>query len=291
MNPRPSTSDQTLFFGRLADVCLAHASLLAVRLAPRRVAPPNLDDLPGQTRLLNTLVSEQAALIHATAPFVCAYILDAPWFERLGPIAAALIQTIRRTVPAELPLIWDGQRGETGPAAAAYAQYCFDALGLDAVTLNPYAGPEVVTPYLVYPAHGHFVLCATEHAPGAGLQQLEISDWRMLDREPNQPLYVHVSRAVQHWSPWAGVMIAGGDAHIIGSVRAVAPERWLLLTQLDPQARSACLRSGLDVHGFGLVVDDGGSVAAASNRQSAADALRSEINEVRRWAGARNASV
>lgn len=290
MNPRPSTSDQALFFGRLANVCLAHASLLAIRLAPGRGAPPNLDDPPGQTRLLNTLASEQTALIHATAPFVCAYILDAPWFERLGPIAAPLIQTIRRTVPAELPLIWDGRRGETGLAAVAYAQYCFDALGLDAVTLNPYAGPEVVTPYLAYPAHGHFVLCVTEQAPGAGLQHLEISDWRQLDREPNQPLYVHVTRAAQHWSPWAGVVIAGGDAHITESVRAVAPERWLLLTQLDAQARIACLRAGLDLHGLGLVVDDGGVIAAASNRQAAADALRNEINEVRRWVSARNAS-
>lgn len=230
---------------------------------------------------MSALTSEQDALITASAPFVCAYLLDAPWFERLGPIAQALVQAIRRITPSSIPLIWDGRRGETGRPANAYAHHCFETLGVDAVTLNPYAGPDVLAPYVAYPAHGHFVLCATENASGVGLQHLEISDWQTLDREPNQPLYVHVARAALQWSPCAGLVVSANDPQVVATVRAAAPERWLLINPVGAHARATLIRAALHDNGARLLVDDGGEVACAANWQATASALCKEINEVR----------
>jgi orotidine 5'-phosphate decarboxylase subfamily 2 len=179
------------FSVRLAASVDRQQSLLAVRIAPPL-------QLPFRRALSRSQVNELAhwccRLIAATQPYVCAYLLESACFEALGETGEQLRRAIRSATPPTIPLIWDARRSDVGGAAALYAQACFEHWGMDAVTLTPLAGADSLRPYAAFPHRGVFVLCATANATANTVQALEISDWQTLDREPNQPLSVHLAR-------------------------------------------------------------------------------------------------
>ena len=69
----------------------------------------------------------------------------------------------------------DAKRGDIGTTAARQAVALFDALGADAVTVNPYLGGEAIAPLLERLDRFAYVLCRTSN-PGAGeLQALVVA--------------------------------------------------------------------------------------------------------------------
>ncbi len=185
------------------------------------------------------------------------------------------------SIPDEIPVLLDAKRGDIGSTAAAYAQACFDVLGVDGVTLSPYLGRDSVEPFARYAGKGLFVLCHTSN-PGAGeFQELEIADWRTLDREPNLPLYIHVARTAIQWSPDVGLVVGATFPAAIADVRAVAPEQWFLVPGVgiqggDLEGTIAAGKRSSD--GLGLIISASRQIALAADHRAAADTLRTAIN-------------
>ena len=57
----------------------------------------------------------------------------------------------------------------------------------------------------------------------AGIAVLEAADQMSLDREPNQPLYIHVARAAPAWSPDLGLFVVPTYPDAVAAVRRAAP--------------------------------------------------------------------
>jgi orotidine-5'-phosphate decarboxylase len=207
------------YLERLAARTAAVGTVLCVGLDPDPAAlpagfPPGL---AGVERL-GRIVAEVAA------PFAAAIKPNLAFFEAFGSAGIACLERIRAALPPDLPLIADAKRADIGTTAARQAAALFDALGADAVTVNPYLGAEAIAPLLDRLDRFAYVLCRTSN-PGAGeVQDLEVGADHALDA-PAEPLYARVARRAATWGPGGTVgLVVGATAPAeLARIRAVAP--------------------------------------------------------------------
>ncbi len=277
----------TGFFAKLAAASEQNDSLLCVGLDP---AP---DQIPARFRNAGAgdspaadaaaLLAWNRAVIEATADLVCAYKPNIAFYEALGaPGLQALAETLA-FIPPNIPVILDVKRGDIGSTASAYAKACFVEWGVDAVTLSPYLGRDSIEPFAKYADKGLFVLCHTSNPSAGEFQHLEVADWQQLDRESNQPLYVHVARAASSWSPNVGLVVGATYPEAVAAVRAAAPDAWFLVPGIGAQGGDldATLAAGLRADGSGLIINASRGVCAAADIRVAALELRTAINHAR----------
>lgn len=118
-----------------------------------------------------------AQVVEETAAFAAAYKPNAAYFEAMGLEGMHLLEYILERIPSDIPVIFDGKRGDIGETQKYYARACFEVLGADAVTLNPYMGRDCLEPMLEYADRGLYLLCVTSNA-GAEDLQLKRADGR-----------------------------------------------------------------------------------------------------------------
>ncbi len=233
--------------------------------------------------IIDAILAWNQAIIEETADLACVYKPNIAFYEALGAPGMALLRRTLALIPEEIPVILDAKRGDIGSTAAAYARACFEDLGVDAVTLSPYLGRDSVDPFAAYADKGLFVLCHTSNPSAGDFQTLEIADWRTLDREPNQPLYIRVARDAPAWSPNVGLVIGATYPEAMVDVRAAAPDAWFLVPGIGAQGGdlAATLAAGLRSDGKGLIINVSRGVALAENHGQAAREIRDEIERLR----------
>lgn len=269
------------FFAKLQAAAARNDSLLCIGL------DPNPAQIPARYRIADdvaaSIVAWNQAIIAQTSDLVCAYKPNIAFYEALG---AAGMDALRRTlaaIPADIPVVLDAKRGDIGSTAEAYARACFDDLQVDAVTLSPYLGRDSVEPFTRYADKAVFVLCHTSNPGADEFQALEIADWRSLDREPNQPLYIHVARTAVQWAPNLGLVVGATFPAAIAAVRAAAPDQWFLVPGIGAQGGdlAATLTAGLRADGAGVIINASRNIALAEDHRAAAQQMRAQINAER----------
>lgn len=270
------------FFTKLDAAVEQNQSLLCVGLDPTPA------QLPARHRqdngdLVAGLLAWNQAVIEATADLVCTYKPNIAFYEALGAPGMALLRQTLALIPKHIPVLLDVKRGDIGSTAAAYAQACFDDLGVDAVTLSPYLGRDSIDPFARYADKGLFILCHTSNPSAGNFQHLEITDWRTLDRESNQPLYIHVARTAITWSPNVGLVVGATYPEVFAGVRTAAPNQWLLVPGIGAQGGdlASTLTAGLRADGKGVLINASRGVCLADDYRTAAQQLRDEINQHR----------
>ena len=270
------------FFTKLEAAVQRNQSLLCVGLDP---AP---DQIPaayrqGDQNTAEAILAWNRAVIAQTADLVCAYKPNIAFYEALGAAGMEALRATLAAIPPEIPVILDAKRGDIGSTAAAYAAACFDELRVDAVTLSPYLGRDSIDAFARYASKGLFVLCHTSNPSAGEFQTLEIADWRSLDREPNQPLYVHVARTAVSWSPNVGLVVGATFPEAVARVRAAAPAAWFLAPGIGAQGGDleTTLAAGLRADGLGVIVNASRSIANTADPRRAALEMRDAINAAR----------
>ncbi len=152
----------TSYLDRLGARSAATGTVLCVGIDPDPTALPAgfPAGLAGVERFARLIV--EAALPHAAA-----IKPNLAFFEAYGSAGIAALERLRAMVPADVPFVADAKRGDIGSTAARQAVALFDALGADAVTVNPYLGEEAIAPLLERADRFAYVLCRTSN-PGAG---------------------------------------------------------------------------------------------------------------------------
>lgn len=270
------------FFDKLTQAITRNASLLCIGL------DPTPDQIPARYRRpdgdpIAAILAWNQAVIEQTADLVCAYKPNIAFYEALGLPGLGLLRQTLDLIPDYIPVILDVKRGDMGNTAAAYARACFEQWDVDAVTLNPYQGRDSIEPFAQYGDRGLFVLCHTSNPSAGEFQSLEISDWRTLDRAPNEPLYLNVARAATSWSPNVGLVVGATYPAAIAAVRAVAPQAWFLVPGVGAQGGDleATVAAGLRTDGLGVIVSASRGVCLAENPRAEAEQLRTAMNIVR----------
>jgi orotidine-5'-phosphate decarboxylase len=250
----------TPFADRLAAAVRAKGTALCVGLDPRRESlPQSLRQRHGADP---AAAYEEFCLrvLDLVAP-VCGVVKpQSAFFEACGPAGfAALQRVLRRARDLGLVTVLDAKRGDIATTAAAYAEAAFDALGADALTVNPYLGRDAIEPFLARArrdGRGLFVLVRTSNA-GAGLFQDLVCDGR--------PLYQHVAAAVADWNGGGlGACGLGDVGAVVGAthpaelklLREQLPDVWLLVPGYGAQGGTAAeVRAALRPDGLGAVVN------------------------------------
>jgi len=270
------------FFEKLEAAISRNHSLLCVGLDP---TPAQIPDRyrAGATTTTEAILAWNRAIIEQTGDLVCCYKPNIAFYEALGADGMGLLRQTLALIPAEIPVLLDAKRGDIGITAEAYANAAFDDLQVDAVTLSPYLGKDSVAPFLDHAGKGLFVLCHTSNPSAGDFQQLEVSDWRTLDREPNQPLYLHVARTATRWGDQVGLVVGATYPDAIAAVRAAAPKAWFLVPGIGAQGGQvvATLAAGLREDGSGLIISTSRAVMLADDHRAAAEQQRAEIEEAR----------
>ncbi len=271
------------FLEKLDAAVSKNDSLLCVGLDPDMAKlPPHLTDEAAPCFTFNK------AIIDATADLVCAYKPNSAFYEARGAAGIEeLKQTcdyIKQTCPG-IPIILDFKRGDIGNTSSYYAQFAFDYLDADAVTVQPYMGREAVQPFLDYADKGIMVLCRTSNAGADEFQDLSID---------GQKLFLRVAEHVRNdWNANGNCMVVAGATFPkeLAEIRTVIGDGMVILSPgvgaQDGQAE-ATVKAGLNSGGRGLIINSSRQTLYASDgpdfaeaARAAAARLRDEINSFR----------
>ncbi|MBX3442782.1 MAG: orotidine-5'-phosphate decarboxylase [Planctomyces sp.] len=195
-------------------------------------------------------------VIDVVAPLVPAVKPQVAFFEDCGPAGfQALAAVIRHARNAGLFVIADAKRGDIGSTAEAYASAWLAGedpeaapFAADALTVNPYLGPDTLQPFVQTAAArgaGLYVLVRTSN-PESGVFQELLCEGRQV--------YQHIAAEVERLTESSG---RDGRYGSVGAVvGATYPEELAQLRALLP-------RSPLLVPGYGAQGGSGSDVAAA----------------------------
>jgi uridine monophosphate synthetase len=119
-----------------------------------------------------------------------------------------------------------------------------------------------------------FLLCHTSNPAAAAIQH---------HGEP--ALYQHIAALGQTWgnATQVGYVVGATQVEALRSVRALAPDRWLLAPGVGAQGGdlALALEAGLDAHGSGVIVPVSRGVLYADDPRAAAQQLCARINQAR----------
>ncbi|MGB3534907.1 MAG: bifunctional orotidine-5'-phosphate decarboxylase/orotate phosphoribosyltransferase [Microcoleaceae cyanobacterium] len=235
------------FSDKLLAATEQNQSLLSVSLGPTPELQSSTQPSFHQWR------EQLERIISATANLVCAYKIPLGFYQIGGANGWELLKEILRLIPDYIPTIADIKYSDLN-TSSLFAEFIFQDLQFDACTVSPYAGRDLVNPFLLYPGKAVFILCATANPSATFLQEY-----------PNYqyPLYLKLVQETQIWgTPEQLGLQAGLMPDILARIRQTAPERWILLEGdiaeendlMDDADLSQILSSGLDQTASGLIV-------------------------------------
>jgi orotidine-5'-phosphate decarboxylase len=206
------------YLERLAARSSEAGTVLCLGLDPDPAALPD-----GFPRDLGGVEAFARLVLEAAAPSAAAIKPNLAFFEAYGSAGLAALERLRAAVPAGIPVVIDAKRGDIGTTATRQAVALYDALGADAITVNPYLGEEAIAPLLARLDRFAYVLCRTSNVGAAELQSLVVAE-DGADR-PAEPLYARVARTVAGWGPGGTVgLVVGATAPLeLAEIRAVTP--------------------------------------------------------------------
>lgn len=196
-----------------------------------------------------------------------------------------VVHTMRHSHPG-VPIILDGKFGDIGNSSQAYADFAFDALGVDAVTVNPYIGFDGLEPFLARADKGVIVLCRTSN-PGSGeLQDIRVEltpeereAWKYAD---HISLFRYVAhRATDEWNRRGNTLLVVGATHQgeLASLRARFPEMDFLVPGVGGQGGSASevVDCTPDDQPMRMLINVSGKICNSSDPGAAAKQYHDEI--------------
>ena len=275
-----SATDQATYLGRLS------ARISAVGTSLCLGVDPDPDALPaGFSRNLAGVERFAQLVLEAALPRAAAVKFNLAFYEAFGSAGIAALERLRARVPAEVPFIADAKRGDIASTAARQAVAIFDALGADAVTLNPYLGRDSLEPFLARTDRFAYVLCRTSNPGAAEFQGLTLD---------GQPLFLAVARRVAGWAidgAQVGLVVGATAPHKLVQIRAAAPGLPVLVPGLGAQggeeavvlaAGPATAGSAAEIRGGALLVNVSRGIAAAALESADPEAALAAAAD--RWA-------
>ncbi|GIW96472.1 MAG: orotidine 5'-phosphate decarboxylase [Pirellulaceae bacterium] len=246
---------------------------------------PRANELPGVLRHelqngshLNTARLYQkfcCEVLDVVGPLVPAVKPQAAFFEELGPPGmAALQEVIRYARHLGLLVILDAKRGDIGSTAKAYARAYLvpDApFAADALTVNPYLGPQTWQPFIeegCAAGNGIFVLVKTSNPDSGVFQDACLRQ--------GKAVYQLVAEAVQQSAertrgPFrygsVGAVVGATYPQQLAELRQAMPAAWILIPGYGAQGGTAQdVAAGFQEDGTGALVNAARHVLFAYQR-------------------------
>ena len=249
---------------KLINRIQAANSLLCVGLDP-------VGDDATAARRLREVVAE-------TAPYAAAYKPNLAFFLSRENGVAMLRETVQ-SIPSDIPVILDGKFGDIANTAERYADFTYNVIGADGVTVNPYMGDDAVRPF-ARPGKLVFSLAKTSNKPQIGLQDLALTDGGHLS---DQSALLARKLDEEITNSTIGLVVGATEPAAMARVRAACPGQWFLVPGIGAQGGdlAATLQAGLRADGSGVLINASRSIWQAADAGAAAKELMEQINEHR----------
>ncbi len=224
---------------------------------------PVLDRLPDGVRR-----ADPAASIEA----FCAGVLDAvhgvvgvvkpqsACFERYGSAGVAALERVcARAKELGLFVILDAKRGDIGVTGEHYAACAYDAMGADAVTVNPYMGFDTIEPFR-RDGRAVFALVRTSNPGSDAVQSLPTGGGTLAEAIARGVASAGVSSVGgRGWSD-LGAVVAATKPEDAATMRALMPKQVFLVPGFGAQGGTVETVRELFRDGGGAVVNASRSV-------------------------------
>jgi orotidine-5'-phosphate decarboxylase len=259
------------YLARLARRSGAARTVLCVGIDPTPEMLPEgwPTGLPGIERLARLIVE-------AAAPHAAAVKPNLAFFEAYGSAGIAALERVLAATPPGVLVVADAKRADVETTAVRQAVALFDALGADAVTVNPYLGLGALEAFLERLDRFAYVLCRTSNRGAGELQDLVVGADPSLGA-PAEALHRRVARrvAAAGLGDRAGLVVGATAPSELAEIRALVPGLAFLVPGVGAQGGDAApvlaagpARSGQAGAGAGggLLVNVSRGIAAAARR-------------------------
>lgn len=259
--------DKTMMFNeKLEKIQKKNNSLLCVGL------DIDVDKIPKhlKTSSEEELVEFNRVVISRTKDVVCAYKLNLAFYEALGKWGYDLLEITIGMIPKDIIIILDGKRNDIGNTAKKYAYACYEVLGADSVTVNPYLGWDGVKPFLDYEEKCCFILCRTSNPSALDFQNLSCD---------GHPLYIKVAKKINEWNNTGqcGAVVGATYPKELKEIRGILTDTIpLLLPGIGVQGGDIekTVSYGTNVNGRGSIINSSRGIIYAGLDKSYADDIR-----------------
>jgi orotidine-5'-phosphate decarboxylase len=226
------------YLDRLAARSAQTGTVLCLGLDPVPTALPAgfSQDVAGVERFVELV-------LEAALPYAAAVKPNLSFYEAFGSAGVAALERIRARIPAAVPVVADGKRGDIDTTSVRQSVAYFDGLGFDAVTVNPYVGQEALLTYLERSDRFAYVLCRTSNPGAVDFQALRVATHQLDDgalAAPSEPLWARVAREVAGWGPGGtvGLVVGATAPEELRAVRTIAPDLPFLVPGVGAQGGS-----------------------------------------------------
>ncbi len=184
-----------------------------------------------------------------------------------------------RAQAPEVPIILDAKRADIGKTNEGYAEFAFDHLQVDAITVQPYFGHEAMEPFLRRADKGVIVLCKTSNQGSGEFQNLTVSDTQ-------KPLYQTVAENVADRNTWnrnqnCSLVVGATYPEELMKVRDLVGDMNILIPGVGAQGGSlgVALKSGMNRRGTGHIINTSSGAMFASNGTDHVEATVANLAE------------
>lgn len=226
-------------------------------------------------------------IIEETHDYAVAYKPNSAFYEARGDQGMRelkmTIDYLNKNYP-DIFTILDAKRADVDNTNKGYVEEIFDWLGFDAVTLNPYLGGYVLTPFLERKDKVSIILCRTSNTGAEELQDLLVQH-PMLHK--GVLLWQVVAEKVsKEWNKNNNCMLVVGGTYPeeLKKVREIAGDMTFLVPGIGTQGGDLekVLKVGLNSQGLGLIINSSRGVIFSDNPKQEARKLCKEIAKYNR---------
>lgn len=263
-------------------------------------SPQLLPEMLGATSSLpSAILNFNRKIVDATLDLVACYKVQIAHYEALGVEGISCYRDTLAYARSKGGLvIGDVKRGDIASTGEMYAKAHFSGdFEADFVTLNPYMGSDVISPFVPYLEKGDnglFVLIKTSNPSAGDMQDLSLGD---------QPVFMHIAKLVHNWGKEyrgeCGYSLIGGVVGAtrreqLAEIRSAFPSLFLLVPGYGAQGSGGKDVSPAFIGGNGAVVNASRSIIGAHRdkpdgktrfAEYAREAALAMCEDIRQWMG------
>lgn len=220
-------------------------------------------------------------IVNETAPYAVAYKPNLAFYESQG---AKGIEELKMTIDhiryhyPDIFLIADAKRGDIGNTSKHYAKTFFEYFDFDAVTLSPYMGKDVITPFLTYKNKWVILLGLTSNSSADKVQLFENTD--------GTKLFEHIFKLGLQWGTPENTMFVVGATkpEYLKALRTLAPDSFFLVPGIGAQGGNL---NNVIVYGQnndgGLLINSSRGIIFSDSPGKEASYLQKQIASTVKW--------
>lgn len=217
-------------------------------------------------------------IIDQTHEYAAAYKPNSAFYEARGEQGIKELKMtfdyLRENHPTIFTIL-DAKRADIGNTNNGYADFAFEWLGADSITLHPYLGKEALAPFLGRRDKSSIILVKTSN-PGSG----EFQDLTLGDRHEN--LWQHIAHvAAYEWNTHNNIMLVVGATYTeeLKKARELSGKVTFLIPGIGAQGGDvkAVVEAAKNDEGRGMIINSSRGIIFAENPKEEARKLRDEV--------------